>query len=150
MTSIPLARCLACQTYFGKTSESPGANPGASTRPLGFTPHRLAFFRSTVTASVTAFLRGVSDVRSGRLLWRAVWQPAPAPLHIRCGCSDPDPVVEAKIVAARTAANPALGFDGCGRLMVVWQSFRCTECGRWLHRDCALKHFASHRTGERS
>lgn len=73
----------------------------------------------------------------------ADFRPVPT---IHCGCSDPDPKVEAKVVAARAAVNPQPGFEGCGRLMNVWASYRCTECNRVMHRACLIRHFADHKS----
>lgn len=31
---------------------------------------------------------------------------------------------------------------GCGRAMSYLHTYRCLECGRWMHGDCLKAHFA--------
>jgi hypothetical protein len=64
---------------------------------------------------------------------------------IRCGLSDPDPRAEARIADARAALGAAADDVGCGRLVVLWEAYRCVECGRWFHRGCIVRHFERHR-----
>jgi hypothetical protein len=63
---------------------------------------------------------------------------------IPCGASDPDGGAEARIAAARSAIGAPTD-EGCGRLIVLWEAFRCVECGRWFHRACMERHFERHR-----
>jgi len=64
---------------------------------------------------------------------------------IACGASDPDPKVEQRVASARTDLGCAPDGDGCGRLIVLWNAYRCVECGRWFHRSCIEQHFGQHR-----
>jgi hypothetical protein len=65
---------------------------------------------------------------------------------IRCGLSDPDPRTEQRIATVRDVSGFASNPEGCGRLMVLWNAFRCVECARWFHRSCIERHFEQHRT----
>jgi hypothetical protein len=66
--------------------------------------------------------------------------------RVACGATDPDPYVEALIAEMRQNINAPKGFDGCGGSGVWSYMYRCVECGRWMHKDCILKHFESHKT----
>ena len=67
----------------------------------------------------------------------------PEPL-IQCGRTHPDPRTERRIAEARSDLGAPSGREGCGRLMVLWEGFRCVECGRWFHRSCIERHFEDH------
>lgn len=66
--------------------------------------------------------------------------------RVACGATHPDPEIEERFVALRANEKAPSGFDGCGRAGVWTFMFRCVECGRWMHKDCILRHFESHRT----
>ncbi len=62
---------------------------------------------------------------------------------IACGASHPDPDTERRIEAVRAAdGHPTGPMGGCGLPMHWTYAYRCTECGRFFHRHCALRHFA--------
>jgi hypothetical protein len=67
-----------------------------------------------------------------------------APL-IACGRSHRDPRTEDRIQLARIEIGAAPTEEGCGRLLLLWDGYRCVECGRWFHRGCIQQHFADHR-----
>ena len=59
---------------------------------------------------------------------------------IVCGYTWPDPVDEAAIQTSRREQ----GFrtdGGCGKEMPWTVSYRCLECGRFMHSTCLKRHF---------
>lgn len=72
--------------------------------------------------------------------------PFQARERVACGASHPDPEINAGIEAMRSAEQARTdGFNGCGHAGIWSVMFRCVECGRWLHRECARKHFETYR-----
>lgn len=73
--------------------------------------------------------------------------PLPAPIvrtQLVCGASHPDADVERRINAMRdheVGCEPPGRWQGCGISLVWTYAYRCVECGRWLHRECARRHF---------
>jgi hypothetical protein len=66
-------------------------------------------------------------------------------MHIRCGATSPDPIVQAILDAKTLVHDLSTGEDhsaGCGILMLWWDSYRCVDCEKFMHRECLRKHFA--------
>lgn len=63
---------------------------------------------------------------------------------IHCGHSHRDPRTEHRVQLARTEIGITPSAEGCGRLLLLWEGYRCVECGRWFHRGCIQEHFLRH------
>ena len=70
-------------------------------------------------------------------------RPAPQAECIICGASHPDLAIEERVQLARLREGAASDSEGCGRTMVWTVAYRCVDCGRWFHRECIRRHFAS-------
>lgn len=64
--------------------------------------------------------------------------------RIRCGASHPDARIDADLQDMRDSLNFPKDTSGCGASAIWSVMYRCVECARWFHRDCARKHFAAH------
>lgn len=63
--------------------------------------------------------------------------------RIACGRSHPDERTEEIWNLIRESeGHPTGPMGGCGKEMLWTMAYRCVECGRWFHRECALRHFA--------
>lgn len=65
-------------------------------------------------------------------------------LHIRCGATTPDPEKQAALDTLTTLHDLTTGENhtaGCGALVLWWDSFRCLDCEKFMHKDCLVIHF---------
>lgn len=58
-----------------------------------------------------------------------------------CGQSYRNPESEALAAAMRTCETPT--YTGCGKSMHWAYTYRCRQCGRWMHGPCIDRHFGA-------
>lgn len=56
-----------------------------------------------------------------------------------CGETYRDQRVEERVPVFREGEVSA--WTGCGKPMTYLMTYRCLQCGRWMHGDCLERHF---------
>jgi hypothetical protein len=64
-------------------------------------------------------------------------QPVPG---LVCGQTYHNAESEARLPSLRQDEEPNYG--GCGQMMAWVHTYRCRQCGRWMHGECLDRHFA--------
>jgi 8-oxo-dGTP diphosphatase len=59
---------------------------------------------------------------------------------LTCGRTYRDDDTEVRTPVFRQGENAS--FTGCGGPLVFLYTYRCLQCGRWMHGECLRKHFA--------
>lgn len=96
---------------------------------------------------IVAFLRltPTANGESVQVVDMQTWEDRVAALAAATSTAAPeqgDPVMCGTLNQASASTEWAKANDGCGEMLDRRESYRCTDCSRWYHRDCiVLVHF---------